>query len=356
MLGHIRFFLALAVMLSHYPGAQLKFNIGVMAVIGFYTISGYLMHKSYQRFQQRSATPLRAFYIDRAFKLLPIYLILVLSSFAIVNLGQPVAGLQVLNQPWELDRLFFNLALLPVNYVFDPFTLQSVLPHPIIPPAWSLATEFHYYLLLPLLFLLPQPALIAIFSISFLLQLISVSGWTHWPADSLGYRYLPGVLLFFLFGHLLANTTQSTRPTITKNRLLFLWLAIWLAAWIGFGPVATWGQVAWQQEVWIAALLLPLLHPFLKKATNRRWQHTQPPNRLKTDRFLGNLAYPLFLSHFVCFYATGQFLPLTSPGAWWAGLVMALLLSTLLARMQTTLDRYRIHYRGFQSLRTRPTP
>lgn len=71
MLGIVRFVLAVLVLLSHIPGLGMPLNPGVSAVILFYFISGYLMARSYLRFQQHSAQPSRDFYMGRLLKLMP---------------------------------------------------------------------------------------------------------------------------------------------------------------------------------------------------------------------------------------------------------------------------------------------
>lgn len=73
MLGILRFILAMLVLLSHIPGLGMPLNPGVSAVILFYFISGYLMGRSYRRFQQHSQQPIRDFYLDRLLKLMPQY-------------------------------------------------------------------------------------------------------------------------------------------------------------------------------------------------------------------------------------------------------------------------------------------
>ena len=75
MLGSVRFCLACAVLLSHVPGFKWSFNPGVVSVICFYCISGYLMRRSYMRFERFSAAPSRAFLLDRLLKLFPQYLL-----------------------------------------------------------------------------------------------------------------------------------------------------------------------------------------------------------------------------------------------------------------------------------------
>ena len=86
MLGLIRFALALAVLLSHVPGFDWALNPGVVAVICFYCISGYLMRCSYQRFTRLAQTPVRDFIVDRVLKLFPQYLVVLAITVGLLAL------------------------------------------------------------------------------------------------------------------------------------------------------------------------------------------------------------------------------------------------------------------------------
>src|SRR5690606_1409329 len=121
-------------------------NPGVSAVILFYFISGYLMGRSYNRFQLHSAYPARDFYLDRLLKLMPQYTVIVAVTFLLIHWLGPAQQTLFLDQAIEPIKVVLNFALLPANYVFEPFSISAMLPHPIVPPAWSLSSEFHFYL------------------------------------------------------------------------------------------------------------------------------------------------------------------------------------------------------------------
>ena len=74
MLGSLRLLLALTVALSHANFRIGSLNPGVVAVIGFYLISGYVMAGLIRRHYQQPGKAL-AFYLDRAIRLLPQYLV-----------------------------------------------------------------------------------------------------------------------------------------------------------------------------------------------------------------------------------------------------------------------------------------
>jgi peptidoglycan/LPS O-acetylase OafA/YrhL len=131
--GLYRLILAIFVALSHYGLILAGFNPGQRSVICFYVLSGFLMDRQFGKLSPTGGVS--AFYIDRALRVFPLYLVVVCLGMAITPI------------PWR--DFWINVSLLPLNYDF--FTGVPLL----IAPAWSLACEVHFYLLVPLLVLLP---------------------------------------------------------------------------------------------------------------------------------------------------------------------------------------------------------
>src|SRR5665647_1194548 len=73
MLGTYRLLLALAVALSHAGFMLGPLNPGVIAVVGFYLVSGYVM-TGLLRNHYAAVARVPKFYLDRALRLLPHYL------------------------------------------------------------------------------------------------------------------------------------------------------------------------------------------------------------------------------------------------------------------------------------------
>jgi len=335
MLGTLRFILAIMVMISHYPLLALKFNIGVMAVVMFYTLSGYYMNRSYQRFKQHTANPARAFYLDRVIKIMPIYLIMVVLTFAVLHFVTPSQSLAIMQHDLSAISLLLNTLLIPVNYVFEPLSIGALQPHPYVPPAWSLATEMHFYLLVPLLFLLPIRILKMILLASLSLQLFAISALNPWPIDTVSYRYLPGVLVFFITGMLLASTDSAAKTALLQAYIL------WLVMLILVLPIATLNHT-WQLEIWLTALLAPVI---IRSVSSSRiltkvW-----------DQRLGDLAYPIFISHFFVFLLVDHYANFADGTSWVFSLLFTLALSSVLMMLQAKLEHLRIRIRGFQSMK-----
>lgn len=274
-MGFTRLLLAIAVLFSHTDLRIVQLNPGVTAVIGFYLISGYVMTGLIDRhFSALSRVP--AFYVDRALRLYPQYLVyagLVLAWF----LATGTQTLFLTRAPTVTD-LLNNLTVVPLNFYMyngaDGFTL--------IPPAWSLGAEFQFYLLAPLMVLLPRVG-VALGLLSIGVHALALAGVLH--TDWFGYRLLPGVLWVFAAGSLLFRW-QRTRP----GRATALAAVAPLAALAIYLLLRSRGlhTAPYHQEVLLGwGLGLPLLH----------WVSRLKPRRL--DDLAGDLSYGVFLNHFL---------------------------------------------------------
>jgi peptidoglycan/LPS O-acetylase OafA/YrhL len=345
MLGITRFFLAILVLLSHTTGAGLTFNTGVVSVIVFYFTSGYLMQRSYKRFVEHSRTPVRSFYADRILKLFPQYAVVVLASFAAIACFGPAQHVLFLNQEPDLVKIVLNLALLPANYVFPPLTIAGILPHPIIPPAWSLASEFHFYLLLPLIFLLPRNRFVVLVGATLAIQVSALFfGSGPFNSDNFGYRFIFGVLVFFLAGCAYA---RSASEPFYRGLLQTVW-AIYALMLIGVAPALGLFKNRFALEVLLGAVLAwPLVAAALRAQVSEPW--------LKAlDNRLGRLAYPIFISHFLAFYLSEKWLGFQGQSgiAIPACILICLAISLVLMKLQALIDNYRLRRRGFASMAT----
>lgn len=324
MLGTLRLLLALGVAASHAGMIWRGVNQGVVAVVGFYLISGYVMssllHRQYAGGPQRC----RAFYLDRATRLAPQYFAYAGLALAWhLSTGRTTNFLQ---HPPGLGDLLNNLAVVPLNYYMwngaDHYTL--------IPPAWSLGAEIQFYLLAPLLLLAPWRLFLAAGALSLLVYLAALGGWLH--GDWFGYRLLPGVLWFFLLGAWLERLGRI-RPAPGRWRLVVgvLALAGLLAVLLDrTGRLAA----AYNRETLLGlALTLPLLALLA------------PRPRRVLDEWAGDISYGVFLNHFLLlwlFYPQG--LP---PGGAWLYLPGSILLAAVTQRLvERPVLRWRRQWRA----------
>lgn len=343
MLGITRFVLALLVLLSHANGTGFKLNLGVIAVIIFYFTSGYLMRRSYGRFVKYSSSPAKDFYLDRLLKLFPQYSLIVLASFAAIAYFGPSQHVLFMNQEPKLGKILLNLALLPANYVFAPLTIESILPHPIVPPAWSLAAEFHFYLLLPLIFLLTRKNFLTLLGVTASIQIGALffnSG--NFNSDNFGYRFIFGALTFFLFGYAYASSEEHFYKQLTR----LIW-GTYAGLLLVIAPIFQLFANSLVMELLLGAVLaLPLAAAALNSEPQEAWLKS-------ADNLLGRLAYPIFISHFLSFYLCEKLFNLTSAqqGMYLpTAIVLCLCIAYALVRLQYMFEIYRLQRRGFSSM------
>jgi len=103
----------------------------------FFVISGFLIGGILQD-RVSSSRGVKAFYLRRAFRILPLYYALVLIAFAPALSGSyGAARIPLLSYLFFFQNVSKSFGLIPV---------------PILGPLWSLAVEEHFYLLAPLAF------------------------------------------------------------------------------------------------------------------------------------------------------------------------------------------------------------
>ena len=286
MLGSFRFVLAWFVMLSHLPFSPFphNFNAGVSSVILFYFISGYLMYFSFSKIEFNGRKKTLFFYLKRVFRLFPLYLIVLFLTILLISIYHHSNFVPLLNQDLTFKKIFLNSIMILNNYVFLPFQIHSLLPHPLIPPTWSLSTEWHFYLFVPLFFYLAhknKKVFYLIFLASLLFELYAFTkALPDFNSDNFGYRYIFGVLWIFLAGFLFAKEEFESKFL----KIIYFSLILYFL-FIGF----YFSSHAYVKEIFFAVFFLPFVN--IIKNLN-----------FKYDYFLGQLSYPIFISHFFIFY------------------------------------------------------
>jgi peptidoglycan/LPS O-acetylase OafA/YrhL len=276
MLGTFRLFLALLVAASHTGVSVAGLNPGVMAVIGFYLISGYVTAGLLARhYSHPSQVP--SFYLDRAIRLLPQYFFYMLLTLVWLLYSQASTP-SLARQPSPVD-LLNNLLIVPLNYYMfnhsDQFTL--------IPPAWSLGSEVQFYLLAPLV-LLWSKRLLAVGLLGLVTYGAALAGVIN--SEWFGYRLLPGVLLFFLTGAYLQKLHLQQ-----CNRALSLGFVALIIASAALALVLLQHNGLLRQPYNLETLLGLMLGLTLLFILGGKQQ-----NRL--DSLAGDLSYGVFLNHF----------------------------------------------------------
>jgi peptidoglycan/LPS O-acetylase OafA/YrhL len=259
---------------NHVYGLTLD-KLGAHSVTGFYMISGYLMtmviNETYVGW-----TGLLRYATNRFLRIYPLYwLAAILTIFGIILVPHAFENINpALKLPSDANLWFRNLTL--VSMIYSPVRL--------VPPTWSLSVECFFYIGLGLVLARGRVVAIAWFAVSAAYTIYLVIGGVEF-AD----RYYPvqAASLFFSIGALIYHL----RPHLPSLKLSATLWCVLLAVFSAFPVlVASLGGNRYLLGYYGAALLFIVL--FISAL-----QRSLPLSQ-KMDRFLGDLAYPVFLLHY----------------------------------------------------------
>lgn len=301
-MGFIRFILALSVLIAHSsPIVGFSIVPGYLAVQSFYIISGFYMAMVYVEKYSVTANPIANFYSNRFLRLYPLYLLTVVLTILLSlffglwlgSYGKLEYYFQAYNkQPDSLGALltvlFFNITLIGqdvltffnINQSGDFYflglgtniQLQELL---FIPIAWTVSVELLFYLVTPFVANKKVKLLLLLLGIVMLLRLLLFLAFdvrTGFPI----YRFAPTEFFWFLLGILSYKISKMhwyPRKIAGTPAVI-----IWIAALFSY---------KFYQVDWIIFGMTFLFTPIVFDAFSKS----------KTDRYLGDLSYPLYISH-----------------------------------------------------------
>ena len=335
MLGILRTILSFFVFSSHLPQVGLTFHIGVLAVTIFYFISGMLMWESFQRFRASGWLAAPKFYLDRFMRIYPAFIVVTLMTAVIIRTGHAQIA-SVLFPPADGAALRANINLLNLNF-------HAVA---IVNPAWSLAAEAQFYVLLPLLAVLPFIPFAFVLAASLAFH---VYGWHFMDvphADYWSYRSIAGMLFVFGMGMCYARRADKRYAYLLAGAV-----AAQLTLLLFVYPLTQPYANIFLLVIIVGTLIATPLVDFARR-TSTPW--LQP-----IDRFVGNLCYPIFLVHFPAMYCTDLLMGSSAKLPWhWFVTAIGLCLIFALALhflVQIPSEKARYAMRGFGKGRNVPS-
>jgi len=280
MFGHLRFVLASLVLFSHTGLHFGPVNPGVLAVVSFYLLAGYVVTHLLEHVFAPGPTRLRRFYAERVLRIFPMYLFICAATL----LFAAATGCGVLRLGWR--PIVAHLLVVPLNYYMKWDCAMLQLPSgawPLVPPAWSLGAELQAYFVLPLV-VFCRPAKVTLALGSLALCLLAYAGALH--PDLFGFRLFPGIFFIFVLGSCVYRTVHVPKHADRFDR--WFPLVCHAASLVGLVVLTALGiERAFYREVFIGLLVgLPLVNTLARV--------TAKPAR---DKLLGELSYGLFLGH-----------------------------------------------------------
>ncbi len=301
-MGLIRFLLAASVVALHIgPMFGLKMIGGLIAVQSFYMISGFYMGMVLN--EKYIKQPILKFYTNRWLKIYPIYLTTFLTTLLLGIIGRYIfsrdaildnySKLDMFDIKGQLLIVFTNLMIVGQDLLFyigynlenktyfleTDYTISNNPLHHylLVSQAWTLSLELMFYLIAPLLSKLKTFKLAIIIFLSFLFRFIAIlNGFSHKPWD---YQFFPFEIAFFCLG-IIAYKIFKKKNELFNNKRLSIILAILLSIIIIF-------QQYFDINKWIFYILFFFSLPFIFQASKNN----------KIDRYLGELSYPIYMTH-----------------------------------------------------------
>lgn len=295
-MGALRLLLAISVVLAHTLPDSLPLVGGKLAVEIFYILSGYLI--SYILVEKKFYTSRYKFYISRALRLYPIYLVMMLATFCVYCLGSGKFFDLYRALPGFLDLwlVFSNIFILGQDLVMFVIYKDGILLFPqsfllsdipiwrglLVPQAWTLSLELTFYLLSP--FILHRFKLVlVIFTLSFALK-VALFFVGIGDTDPWSYRFFPAELFLFLGGVISQQVLSKKFLTAMNCRSLCALFTLVVLALVVFFPLINVENIYKEFLVIICVFaLLPFLFAF--------------ENYFSIDKWLAELSYPIYINH-----------------------------------------------------------
>ena len=369
-MGYFRFLLASFVAFSHANG-YLPINLGASAVIVFYFISGYLMSISYENFKNKTSYAQSSFYIDRVLRLFPSYIFvftITIIFFSLFDLNNATNRMIDNNSIFDLNILN-ELFLIPNNYS----RLTTSFSTNILPPAWSLGAELQFYLLFPLFVLIRIKKRIIIFLVLVIFHLLALSNSNYlfdyisfcnpiinegkcWidihdsfkfeiidshVSDLFGYRLIFFTFSIFLFGNICYECfTRGGKYKYFIYTIIFIYIFCFFLIFSISDLLKNKHAI---EVLFALAFLTPLSISILEKVRMKK-------KVTMLDSFLGKLAYPVFLTHFLAIWSLDLVLLEGKNNIFFTPLTMILCIfySLVVMYFQNRVDKLRYGIRGFK--------
>jgi peptidoglycan/LPS O-acetylase OafA/YrhL len=274
VVGFYRLVLSCLVVVSH-TAREIYFatgyHLGVIAVISFFLLSGFVMTKLISKYYDNLGAVCR-FYLDRAVRILPQYLFYVYFTLA--------AACFFHIQHRDMTQIPTMKSVVLQSVVFPMNFMCSYGNDCLVQTAWSLGLEAFFYACFPfiLIFGLRKPfaAASAVFFLLGYCGVLSPDLWT--------YRFLPGTLFMFICGSWIADSETRVERLAPIAAIIFALV-----------PLAITYAIPTLDRPFVRSVLvgiaagIPIV--YLLRNGLGRWK--------RLDQLAGDLSYGVFLNQIV---------------------------------------------------------
>jgi len=310
-LGTLRIILAITVVIAH-TSKIFGFGIvgGAIAVKSFYIISGFYMTLILNEKYIGINNSYKLFISNRLLRLYPVYwtvitiaIIVSIGSY-IISSGNNIGVLQpyfnyydsmnigsflflVLTNIFMLFQdivLFLGLDIISGDLFFTSNfkqTSPALYTFLLVPQAWTIGLEITFYLIAPFIVRKETKFIYTLILFSILLRVMIYANGLNY--DPWTYRFFPTELVFFLFGTIAYHRYKkieitNIKPTHLKIIYGFILFFTFIYSFIPF---------YYKTYIYLFTFFICLPYVFI---FSKDW---------KIDRYIGELSYPIYISHLV---------------------------------------------------------
>jgi len=313
-MGIIRFLLAISVVIAHSK-AIFGINIvgGQIAVQSFFIISGFYMSLILNEKYINKNKSFKLFITNRLLRLYPLYwavliLTIIFSTIVLFNFESPNEGRFLAYSMYSKNLSFGTIAFLAFTNVFiffqdvilflgvdlqsgnlfftDSFlnTSPKLYTFLLIPQGWTVGLELMFYLIAPLLVRKKLKIIIPLIILSVTIRILLFN--MGYKDDPWTYRFFPSELVFFLLGNISYRILKFIQKQTIDKLYSYILLTIILIFTIFYD------KVDFSYKMYIYFTLFFIALPFIFELT-KKW---------KKDIIIGELSYPIYISHFLVIY------------------------------------------------------
>jgi len=335
-MGIIRALLAISVLITHSGKIfGVRMLNGDMAVTCFFVISGFLMGL----IVTEKYKSIKDFYINRALRIYPAYLLAVILSYIAFTLfpqgshNPPMVLTRAIEHKgfiWIIWSAISNVSLLGIDltrYIKVAQDYSILFPNflhgggggghnlLLVPQAWTLALEFYFYLIVPFVVKLRTPKLVAATAFFFILrwQAHAFFNKINLPVDDSSIfifqvqYFLIGVVSYRLYAWFRSAGMKKNWKDILGSTSFTVGLLMVFGGYDIFG-----NKEQWLVDIFYTAFAVLL--PFIFYWCNKTFS--------SLDKTIGDYSYPVYLFH----YMVAKSLLLLTSDKWYGELSLAITL------------------------------
>ena len=344
-MGLIRLLLALSVLISHSGNSFKILSNGSDCVQLFFIISGFYIILILDKKYYKLSNSYYYFITNRVLRIFPMYFVILFltilyalySSKFSPGLPNDLAAYVAF---WNQLEVKYLTLLITLNFTILGQEVLSFFSHVqdgpalifnpeggilsqfiFIPQAWSIGMEIWFYLLAPFLFKLKNKQIVIIIIFLVILKYLFLNEFSN--SYNWMYRVHLFELVYFLLGGISYKLIKIKKLNPLTGKLIFMMIIVYV---VSINLFTDYLIVKWSTYL-VFSLAIPVIFRLTSKS--------------KTDKFLGDLSYPIYIIHFLIIAVSREFNIMSGELRLVFIILLSILISYILNKILNPIEKYR---------------